>query len=75
MDEANFPWAEFLKRAITYTIRIIGWPEHVSSCPGSLGFRYNALKKDDWELIWQLINEGVLQVVPWTDGMFFFGIF
>ena len=75
MDEANFPWAEFLKWAITYTIRIIGWPEHVSSCPGSLGFRYNALKKDDWELIWQLINEGVLQVVPWTDGMFFFGIF
>lgn len=75
MDEANFPWAEFYRRAITYEIRIEGWSDWVTFCPGGLGFRYTDLKRSDWLALYDLAKAGSLRVVRWTDGVFLFALY
>jgi hypothetical protein len=70
MDEANFPWAEFHRRAVSYQIRIVGWADRVAICPGSLGFQYSSLKTNDWAALHDLALAGRLQVEKWSDGGF-----
>jgi NADPH-dependent 2,4-dienoyl-CoA reductase/sulfur reductase-like enzyme len=69
MDEGNFPWAEFYKRAIVLQIRIVGWSNNVAICPGGLGFQYNSLKRSDWLALYELATEGQLRVVKWSEGI------
>jgi hypothetical protein len=72
MDEANFPWAEFHRRAVAYQIRIEGWSDQVAICPGSLGFQYNNLKRNDWAALYDLAVAGRLRVEKWSAGGFHF---
>jgi hypothetical protein len=69
MDEANFPWSEFYRRAVGLQIRIVGWSNQVAICPGGLGFQYNNLKRVDWEALYELAIAGRLRVDKWSDGM------
>jgi hypothetical protein len=68
MDEANFPWAEFHRRAINYQIRIEGWSDWVAICPGGVGFQYTELKRKDWAALYDLAIAGQLRVVSWSHG-------
>ena len=70
MDEANFPWAEFYRRAITFQIRIEGWSDQMAICPGGFGFQYNSLKHIDWLALYELATSGHLRVVKWSEGSF-----
>jgi len=72
MDEGNFPWAEFGRRAITLQIRIEGWSNLVPVYPGGFGFKYNSLKRGDWSALHELVVDGKLRVVNWSEGVFEF---
>lgn len=71
MDDANFPWADFDKKAILLQIRLRGWSTLVSMYPGSVGFRYTLLKRVDWLSLHELSEGGFLTIEPWSEGKFF----
>ncbi len=73
MDEANFPWAEFYRRAVSHEIRIEGWSDRVAACPGGLAFQYSRLKTSDWVALYDLAKTGHLRVVKWSDSEFLDG--
>jgi len=72
MDEGNFPWAEFGRCAITFQICLEGWSNLVPVYPGGIGFKYNSLKRADWLALHQLVVEGKLRVVHWSESVFKF---
>ena len=67
MEEGNFPWADWDKRAISLKICLVGWSAAVPACPGSIGFKYNKLKRGDWAVLNKL-TDGRLRVEPWSEG-------
>ena len=67
MEEGNFPWADWDKCAITLKICLVGWSAAVPACPGSIGFKYNKLKRGDWAVLNKL-TDGRLRVEPWSEG-------
>lgn len=71
MDDANFPWREWHKRALAHELCLDGWADKVSMCPGAPGFQYNDLKRDHWVELHTLIMAGRLRVIKWSDGGFF----
>jgi hypothetical protein len=71
MDDANFPWRDWHKRAIAHQLCLDGWSDKVSMCPGAPGFHYNDLKRDHWVDLYTLIMAGSFHVVKWSDDVFF----
>jgi hypothetical protein len=73
LEEGNFPWADWDKRAITLKICLVGWSAAVPACPGSTGFKYNKLKRGDWAVLNKL-TDGRLRVEPWSEGKLSFSL-
>ena len=71
INEGNFPWQEWHKRALAHELCLDGWSNKVSMCPGALGFQYNNLKRDHWVELHTLIMAGHLCVIKWSDGVSF----